>query len=478
MLRLLPALVLIVTTACTTPAPGAGSFGSACAAAGTDLSYAEGITATVATAEIVPAAGEVPEHCRVTGTIDPSVRFTLKLPLAAAWNQRFAVIGCASTCGYEQGEECDPGVLSGVATATSDAGHRATDDLFRWAVEQPGTFDDWAFRSTHVTAVVAKALTEQVYARPIGHSYFTGCSNGGRQGLIQAQRYPADFDGIQVDSPALDALGHAAASWPWTVGAAFTPDGAARLTRETVDAVSRTVMAQCDGRDGIADGLVADPLSCTPDLGAAGLTPDQRDIAERLYAAPTNSAGPILPRGLLPGSESVEWAEQFATDRSFVAESARSAIRYALYGPPLGAEAQVADWSPEDVPARVAGYRAAADATANLDAFRARGGKLLVTVPLGDTVVSPIATLSWMDRVQAHHPDADDFVRLFALPGIGHCWGGHYGATPQTIQQLVSWVEQGTAPDTVDLWFGDRRVPTFPYPRTTVYREGSYVPSA
>jgi len=239
--------------------------------------------ATVTSAAAVAATGDLPAHCRVQGTIPQAIRFELRLPLDG-WNGKFYMAGCGGFCGSLEADR--PGVVNalnhglrrGYASATSDSGHagaNVTDG--RWALDNPGAEVDWGWRSVTETTRVSRDLVRAFYRKPAQRSYFAGCSTGGRMGLMAAQRFPQDFDGIIAGAPALDYTGLVATQLAWYVLANTDAAGREILDRAKVPLIARSVMDACDAIDGLKDGLVDDPRRCTFDpvalackAGAAG----------------------------------------------------------------------------------------------------------------------------------------------------------------------------------------------------------------
>ncbi len=218
----------------------------------------EGITTAT-----IPAAAGVPEHCRVTGQIPPQITFELNLP--ANWNRRLYMFGNG---GYA-GEPFDmPGRVAhrakalrqGFAVVATDTGHRAETEPEATFAKDQRKLEDWAFRSLHLTAEAAKKLITAYYADPLAHSYFDGCSTGGRQGLILAERFPADFDGIVVGAPVLDFT-TTIISFTWISRAL----AAAPIPHAKLQLLSDKIYEECDVRDGLKDGLIDDPRRCAPD---------------------------------------------------------------------------------------------------------------------------------------------------------------------------------------------------------------------
>ena len=262
----------------------------------------------------VEAAAGVPAHCQITGVLAPEIAFEVSLP--AHWNGRFYMIGN----GGHAGESLeDPGRIAqrnaalqaGFAFAQTNTGHDARKEPgASFVMSNPAKAIDYAYRAVNLTAVTAKGITQAYYGRDITHSYWNSCSNGGRQGLVEAERYPQDFDGILANSPWVDQTG-------FTLGALWNQQAldAAPLSAAKLAMVSKAIMAKCDALDGLKDGQIDDPRLCTFDVKhdlpacAAGtdndacLTPAQATTLMKIYGGAVSHGKQIFP-GYMLGSES------------------------------------------------------------------------------------------------------------------------------------------------------------------------------
>ena len=260
---------------------------------------------SVTRATIVQASSDAPEHCRVSGLIQPEVRFEVSLP--TAWNGRLYMFGNG---GYA-GEALDAparvattrGALTrGFATAQTNTGHDAASEPLGTFASSPQKFLDYAYRGVHVTALTAKRILQAYYDAPLRHSYFDGCSTGGRQGLISAQRFPDDFDGIVVGAPVLNFSGT-------MIGYAITQRAlaAAPISIDKLKVLGDLVYAKCDATDGVKDGLIDDPRKCgfraSTDVprcanevdGPACFTAAQIRTLEAIYSSTTGRGGEVFP---------------------------------------------------------------------------------------------------------------------------------------------------------------------------------------
>src|SRR5215469_11096699 len=266
-------------------------------------------------AVVVPAAATAPAHCRVTGLLSPEIAFEVSLP--ARWNGRFYMIGN----GGHAGEALDdPGRVAqrntalqlGFAFAQTNTGHDARKEPgASFVMSNPQKAIDYAYRAVHLTAKTAKDITREYYGKPVFRAYWNSCSNGGRQGLIEAQRFPGDFDGIVANAPWVDQTG-------FTIGAMWNQKAlsAAPVTPAKLALVAHKVMAKCDAIDGLEDGLIGDPRKCDFDprrdvpACSAGtdsadcLTAAQAEAIAKVYSGPMSNGKPFFP-GYMPGSEAV-----------------------------------------------------------------------------------------------------------------------------------------------------------------------------
>jgi feruloyl esterase len=435
--------------------------------------------ASVTSATSVAATANLPGHCRVQGIIPQAIRFELRLPLEH-WNGKFYMAGCGGFCGELKSD--DPGVFNslnhglrrGYAAATTDAGHageNVTDG--RWALQNLPAEIDWGWRAVTETARVSRDLVRAYYGAPARRSYFFGCSTGGRMGLMAAQRFPQDFDGIIAGAPALEYTGLVATQFAWFVQANTGPDGKAILDRAKVPLVAQAVLEACDARDGERDGLIADPRACdwTPDrLACRGspradcLTPREVAVIDHWYRPVVDGNGRVqYPGGVARGSEPFWplWLSGLpnSTQPALIERFATDFLRFMAFVPDRGPAFSVRDFDFDHDPPRLATMARIYDATdPDLSAFRARGGKLLVYHGWADPIVTPQRTLDYYAAVTAAVAGVEvtrDFARLFMLPGFDHC-GVQPGPAAKTVAfdplpALEAWVEDGVAPGSLDV---------------------------
>ncbi|HEY2435052.1 MAG TPA: tannase/feruloyl esterase family alpha/beta hydrolase [Vicinamibacterales bacterium] len=445
-----------------------------------------GYDVSVLSATTIAAAGDVPDFCRVIGLIQPEVRFEVDLP--ARWNGRVYMLGNG---GYA-GEALDnPGregtaaraVGRGFVAVQTNTGHDgATEPLAAFAAN-PQKLADYAFRAVHVTVVTAKALASAYYTAPASRAYFDGCSTGGRQGLISAQRFPDDFDGIVVGAPVLNfsatMIGYAKDQKALA---------AAPLNADAVRTIAEAVLAKCDVLDGVKDGAIDDPRrcpfnpskdipTCGGDAPAAGcLTAAQIGSVETIYAPLRRGSGAFFP-GWPVGAESgwIPWF-QSPNGKSIAWSFGEAYLKNIAFG---RARASY-DWLTFDVNAdldKIQASQALIDATSpDLSRFKARGGKIVSYVGWADPALNPLMSVGYYESVtQAMGPSTPEFYRMFMVPGMAHCGGGSGTSAFDAFTPLVQWVEKGTAPASLPASrVVDGKVvrtrPLCPYPQTAIYK--------
>jgi hypothetical protein len=421
----------------------------------------------------ISASANVPAHCRVTGVIPNEVRFEVNLPIA--WNGRlytFGNGGLAGTPAIDAGKQNarNQALAHGFATAYTDTGHDKR-------VHPGGTFADknfhklvdYGFRAIHLTLVSAKQLATTYYASAPNHSYFNGCSTGGRQAMISAQRFPEDFNGIVAGAPAADYSG-LKFSQAWRVSA-IAQSG---LTETEVLVLADHIYGACDGLDGLEDGLISDPRRCDFDVDRdlphceGNDTPACFDLAERnalkRYYAPVELAGeevyPAMPVGSevlgldYSGNGHSGWVPWLINENGPVLLDLLGSdfFRYMVFVK----DQPEFDWTTFDFqapPDNLAEFSAIVDATnPDLGAFKANGGKLLSYFGWADPDINPLTLLAYRDEVQAQDPSIDDYFRTFMVPGMFHCRGGAGSDRFDPMTPLIEWVEQDHAPNEIESW--------------------------
>lgn len=434
-----------------------------------------------------------PPACVVDAYAAPQTRFTLRLPLTG-YQGRFLQGGCGGMCGVigdTLTPTCSNAHLAGgsFATAFDNGGHfGAGIGDATWASD-PELRAQFAHKATHATAVAAKAIVARFYGVVPRASYFVGCSGGGREALMEAQRYPQDFDGIVAGSSV--SMPAAMQLFLWEAQAGLDTAGNPIFTPGAVAVLHRAVIAACDRLDGIPDGQVDDPRRCTfnpatlrcpqkagtPDC----LTPAQVAAAQAYYRGPHDADGTALFPGGAPYGSELGWVGPGAATGGgkFAAESF---ITRLLMPGVLPASFGWRDWRFTRASlAQLLAAGAAFDATdPDLSTFAARGGKLILWQGMADNAAGARGMLDYYQALRdlaGGLAPARAFARMFPVPGGYHCQGGYIPYDEDFLGAVVQWVEQGRAPDAVlavaRLEDGTlRRRPLYAYPTATRYNGG------
>lgn len=418
--------------------------------------------AHILSSELIAPSGSTTELCRVRGYVSPNTHFQITLP-ASSWNGKFFYAGCTGSCGMA-GEslwarECDYPIARGYACILSDMGHRsgAGDGLWAWRNLEAKL--DFAYRATHRTALAGKAIVSAFYAQPAKRSYFMGCSTGGRQGLVSAQRFPEDFDGIIAGAPVISEAG-TSMSFVWTLNSLARADGSPIFDDRSLARLHRGAVAALDAADGRKDGVIGNPLAAfdPATLGCKSkaddcLTAEQVEAARKVYAGPVNAKGqPVyFGGGFLPGSEMGWRAFLSIGGPASATRSGTDTTRYIQsdFGP--GWEAKAFDFDRD--PDRLREYEALYSASnPDLRAYRGRGGKLLIYHGWADARVAPLNSVDYyraVTRTMGGPASTEAFARLVMVPGMEHCWGGDGRFAIDYIAAMEDWVERDVAPATL-----------------------------
>ncbi|MFJ1766858.1 tannase/feruloyl esterase family alpha/beta hydrolase [Amycolatopsis sp. NPDC088138] len=454
-----------------------------------DLGGVTDAPVTVRSAAVVTTGAPAP-YCEVRGTVAPANTFVVRLPVNG-WTQRFVQTGCGGLCGsaridYGQASTCPPVVDGTLASATTDMGHQGQNDG-SWALDNPQAQIDFAYRGVHVTTQVAKALIGRFYGRGPAYSYFTGCSDGGREALMEAQRYPDDFDGIAAGAPANDMAVQNTFHHAWNVVTNLDDAGHAILLAGKLPLVHTAVLNACDALDGLRDGLLGDPRLCRFDPAAlacaAGqdpatcLSPAEAGVVRRLHDGAVDANGARLEPAVAHewGSE-LEWTLFVPATPTQPSASENFALSYLRYLAFPGA--QNPDFRLTDLKFTVASfwktvqsssYLAAMDP--DLTGFQRGGGKLLLWQGWNDQHISPQSTLAYWDAMRSSMGGGrvDAFARLYLFPGVAHCGGGDGPNTFDILTPVMAWAESGRPPGKVVASNATRSRPVYPYPAVARY---------
>ena len=448
---------------------------------------------------------ELPAFCRVAATLKPTSDSDIKIEVwmpAAGWNGKFQAVGNGGWAGTISYPAMAEAIRRGYATSSTDTGHTGATGTF--ALGHPEKFVDFAYRSEHEMTVKAKAIVDRFYGRGPRLSYWNGCSTGGRQGLAEAQRFPDDYDGIIAGASANPRT--YLNSWQISIAQAMLKDPASFIPPARYPMIHQAVVAACDALDGVKDGLIGDPTRCRfdptslvckgdPSTGSGGapltgsggapstgsgrsgdcLTAAQVEAARKVMSPATNphTGAEIFP-GLEPGTE-LAWAGLVGGPEPVA--TALDQFKYVVF------KDAGWDWRTFDLERDLAAANAADAGTINavnpdLKRFAGHGGKLLMYHGWSDGSVAPRASVTYYNSVvkaMGGSAKTAGWVRLFMVPGMGHCGGGEGPNSFDTLAALEQWVENGKAPDRiiasrVTNGVVGRTRPLCPYPQVAVYQ--------
>ena len=435
-----------------------------------------------------PSYRGLPAFCRIIAearpVADSVIRFELWMPVEG-WNGKFLAVGNGGYSGEIWYPEMIEPLSRGYATASTDTGHDGGADDASFALGHPEKWIDFAYRAVHEMTVQSKAIVKAYYAGPAKLAYWSGCSTGGRQGLMEAQRYPGDFDGIIAGAPA-NYMTNLSAATVWTAQALHR-DAASYVPPAKLPVLHAAVLKACDAGDGVADGVLEDPqrckfdpqvLACKGDRGdATCLTKEQIATVRTIYSPLTNPrTHHVLYPGLMPGSEA-GWARGVGPVKPQPSALITGIFRYVVFKDPTW-DYRTLDFD-RDVTRANEGEASIANAISpNLHAFFARGGKLIQYHGWADPGISPLNSINYYHSVVrasgGEHAAADTY-RLFMVPGMDHCRGGDGADRFDAVSALEQWVEQRKPPDRMvasRMRAGqvDRTRPLCPYPQVATYK--------
>jgi feruloyl esterase len=451
--------------------------------------------ATITEARAYPAgefsAGrtyQVPAFCRVTATSKPTPDSDIKVEvwLPDKWNGKLLGTDNGGFSGAINYPALSAAIGKGYAAVSTDTGH--TGDQTDFGIGHPEKIVDWAYRSIHEMTAIAKAVVEKATSRPPAKSYFSGCSTGGQQALSEAQRFPADYDGIVAGDPGNNRI-NLIFGFLWSWLATHDTDGSPILPSAKLPALTKAAVAACDKNDGLEDGLIGDPRFCHFDpvaLACKGeetndcLTPRQIEAAKKVYAGAKARSGERLYPGWAAGSEA-GWGQYITNPK----EPVRGGIFRGWVFQDAAWDPRSFDWD-KDIAAVNAKYPFLSAMATDYSAFKSRGGKLIMYTGLADPVTSPLDTIAYYESVaqaMGGMPATQSFFRFFPAPGMGHCGGGAGPNTFDALAALDAWVETGTAPDSIPASHAtsghvDRTRPLCAYPAVARYKGAGSIDDA
>ena len=444
-----------------------------------------------------PKVEKVPfkRHCDISvvsrPTSDSEINFTLWMPAQEDWNGKYLQLGSGGWGGFVQPSGLIEPLAKGYAVSATDDGHHAGQFLESltptWATGHPEKVIDFGHRALHETATLSKTIVQTYYSKGASHAYFNGCSDGGREALMEAERHPEDFDGIIAGAPA-NHWTHHFSGFVWNE-LALNAKPESRITADQLPAIEKAALAACDTLDGVKDGLISDPRKCHFDpsvllchgsSGADCLTQPQIEALKEIYAGPKNpKTGEQIYPGYEPGTEAENgaWVGWILPAPQVPAGSAQWLFGNGFFSRVVFEDPQW-DWHTMDFDRDV---RAADEKTGfalnaynpDLRTFRDHGGKLIQYHGWGDAAIAPRDSINFYEKVSAflsRYPDPRStnpadvraFYRLFMVPGMGHCTGGpgptnfgNYASKPglpvdadhDVLLALDRWVTQNVAPD-------------------------------
>jgi feruloyl esterase len=424
-------------------------------------------------------------YLEVEGRIGGNIRFELLLP--ETWNGSFTMGGGGGFVGTVQ-NSARGSVNRGYATVGTDTGHQwQQGHMAGWAYNNLEAQLNFGYLAVHRTAEVAKAIVRAYYGKEPAYSYFLGCSRGGGQAMMEAQRYPNDFDGIVAGAPAFNWTGFAATMV--AIAKALYPDPnhleSTVLNKDALQRLQAAIIEQCDAQDGLKDGVIQDPASVRFDLSkVSGITDDQRRAIEAIYQGARNARGligPGYPRGAeCDPDQWIAWlvgpvppmiASDHVPDLTFAFGT--QVFKYLIFNNPDW-DYSTYDFSNFEKDSRLAASFLNAT-NPDLDAFKNRKGKLVLWHGWADPALPAQATADYYHQVKVHDPKAGDYCRLFLIPGCLHCGGGPGAADVDWLSVISDWVERDKAPDKLVAAKREQGKvvmtrPLFPYPQYAVYK--------
>jgi feruloyl esterase len=470
------------------------------------------ITSSTVVPEVTTGGNAAPEHCDVRGTISDNIKFALFLP--AAWNERFQMVGNGGKAGSISLGDMRTALRLGYASSSTDTGHDnaipaesgsgfGNDALFGKEREI-----DFGWRAVHLTALVSKDVIAAHYPKKLRYSYWNGCSTGGRQGLMEAQRFPDDFDGYLVGAPVYDYTGQQMSA-PAMLRPLYSripplsPTDGPVISSTKRDMIGNVIynglgeFKGCDALDGVVDGQIRNPLKCDFDparhipicsetSGSTCLTPNELAALQEIYAGKEPFV-PGMPRGSenIPGGWSSWIVPNSPTGTPLLHNVIADAFEWLMFDPDRPGFNYLTEWDWNVHPFQMEGAKQIYNATdPNLFDILLRGKKIIMYHGWGDPGANPIRSIRYRESVvdslarKLHlgqklrfiaENATDQFLKLYLVPGMAHCGGGVGHSTVDWLSPLVDWVEHRTAPRGIIGSRGTSTRPHCPYPQEAVW---------
>jgi len=383
----------------------------------------------------------------------PQVRFEIRLP-TSNWNGKLLEVGDGGWGGEMYLFFCNGPLSKGYACIASDMGHTGASGLALWARNNLQAQVDFGYRATHVTALIGKAIVNAYYGKPAARALMFGCSTGGYQGMVEAQRFPWDFDGIVAISPDMGGEADVSMRVVWKMQQLMDRNGQPIFRSEDLELLHNAALQACDSTDGLKDGIIGDPVGCRFDPSVLScrsgqrtrcLTPPQVQAARNIYAGPSTSQGVrISTRGVFPGSE-LDW-----NDTKNPSAEVSQFFKFML--PESDPNWKIRDFNFDHDYQRMGLGAVYTDNNPDLRSFKGAGAKLIVAQGGNDTLQIPGAIFDYYDtvtRIMGGTAATQDFFRLFVIPGMKHCSGGDGAFAIDYLSYLEEWVEKHHAPDRI-----------------------------
>ena len=415
-----------------------------------------GIRITAATS--VGATDKSVAYCSVAATVGTEVNLEIWMP--AQWNKKLLGVGNGGLAGSISRAPMVKPLQQGYATSSTDTGHKGATNDGEWALGHFDRIYNLADRGVHLMAEADKVILNAFYGEQPAHSYFNGCSLGGHEALVEAQRYPGDFDGIIAGDPANNWTHHYIGGHLYS---ALATDGDAYIPAEKVHILSDAVNQACDALDGVKDGVLTDPRKCHFDPGT--LLCKGSDMSACLTAAQIGGVRklwtglPGIYPGLVPGGEAgpggwATWITGKEPGQGGHANLGLPVFKFMLFEDPNWDFRTFRFDASEGFGSDVEYFDSKLGALFNavnpdLTPFKARGGKLIQYHGWSDPDITPLNSINYFDSVAKAMGKTDDFYRLFMVPGMQHCNGGPGATNFEMLDALDAWATKGVAPETV-----------------------------